>query len=188
MRSAIIAGLATIAMDTALTTSIFKSLAVLPFLALVHGPAVANDFLRSLSGSWNGAGWARRDPGAPSERLRCRVINRYLAGTSSVEMMGRCAAPGKNRRFRVTLKYEAGVYVGRIGSDASGGSAEVRGRKSNDALYLKYVAKVRETGETLSGRLVLRKTGSGFSIVTTGTIVETGKSATLGSIRFVRKR
>ena len=114
--------------------NIFILLAVL-VLQLQTLPAIANSenltaFLENLDGSYKGRGKASVSPAADPQKIVCRVVNSFMADTSTLHLEGDCATT----QGKVKIDAEFSVVGGKFQGSFLAPIANSKVTKSNGVL------------------------------------------------------
>ena len=114
--------------------NIFILLAVL-VLQLQTLPAIANSenltaFLENLDGSYKGRGKASVSPAADPQKIVCRVVNSFMADTSTLHLEGDCATT----QGKVKIDAEFSVVGGKFQGSFLAPIANSKVTKSNGIL------------------------------------------------------
>ncbi|WP_350333578.1 hypothetical protein [Coralliovum pocilloporae] len=158
-------------------------------LMLVPVSASADAFLEQLAGSWTGKGWARAEPDAAKEAVRCRISNRIQGRTGALFVNGKCATAGKSFKINGQLQSVSGgtAYTGNWTNPNGIGGITVNGKRRGQTVTLSFRTKLPETGEHFSGQISWTVAQSKVTLSTRGTFATSGKSGRLSQISF-RKR
>lgn len=158
------------------------------FMAAFSGSvAVAdeNDFLRTLSGNWQGSGQIRLRPDAQPMNVSCTLDSR--ADGEEISMQGACRAKVVfSRRIGADLQAVGARYTGSyVGSTR--GPARLSGARDGDTLDLRVTWPARDTaGRT--ARMQVASLGSGrMRLVTSEAHPKTGERIVTAQIEFSRK-
>ncbi|MGB5557107.1 MAG: hypothetical protein WBN04_03740 [Paracoccaceae bacterium] len=129
--------------------SMFKVLLLCTFA--LASPAMAEP-LADMSGSWSGSGWARERPQGPQETIRCKIDNTFDEATSTLNISGRCAVPGRQLTMSGILSGSDGSdrITGRWSNPDGIGSARVIGFQRDGIVAFTFAANDLTTGQDLA--------------------------------------
>lgn len=158
------------------------------FIAALTGTEVAadeNDFLRTLSGNWQGSGQVRLRPDAQPMNVSCTLDSK--ADGEEISMQGACRAKVVfARRIGADLQADgarySGTYVGSVR-----GPARLSGSRDGDTLNLQVTWPAREATQR-SARMQVASLGEGrMRLVTSEAHPTTGEQVVTARIEFSRK-
>lgn len=151
--------------------------------------ARADAFLERLAGEWVGRGTGIERPGAPSEKVYCRITNVSAGGGDVLEQSGRCAFG--NATGAVSGRIRAlggGRYDGTLSSPVIRGEAAVSGAGDGRGLDLEAVYEDVKTLRPARAAISLSLLGDGrYRLVTEAEDVATGKPVQSSDILFSRQ-
>ena len=123
-------------------------------------PVAANP-LAGMAGAWTGTGWALEQPGAPTERVRCRLDNTYDAKRDMLDVTGMCAAPGRRVRVEGSMRRENDGRISGFWHNPDGfGRPNIHGAANETAVAFTFNAGER------SRIVTWRLTGAALQLTT----------------------
>lgn len=153
-------------------------------------PAAADAFLEGLAGEWIGRGNGVRHPGAPLEKVYCRITNVSADNGAVLEQEGRCAFGNETGTLSGRIRaLGGGRYEGTMASPVMRGTASISGagdgkRLSLDADYLDTL-----TGRRARSDITLSLVANGeYHMLTKATDALTGEPMQSSEILFRRKQ
>ncbi|MBE1206244.1 hypothetical protein [Aminobacter carboxidus] len=164
-----------------------RALLALPLaaLALSATPQTENDFLQSLSGTWQGTGQVRLRPDANAVSVRCTLNSRTIGSTLNLD--GNCRAKViLSRRIGIDLHTKglsySGSYVG-----STRGRASLSGQRSGDTLNLQVKWPDRGSGTRIASMQLASSRLGEMRVVTIERHPRTGARIVTASIGFSRQ-
>ena len=135
----------------------------------VMSPA-SEPYLKGMSGTWSGSGWARQHLGSPKEGVRCKVTVNYGSIGNKLMMNGRCAVPGQKFQLRGSLieRRENGEITGRWSNPFGIGRANIKGRRSKDRIVVRLRADA-PNGGIIDQTMVWRLSANRIEMAVTST-------------------
>lgn len=152
--------LPTVLLTALLSTAVMLSVPLGPAYGREEG---ADARLEDLAGQWVGAGWARRTPNHPQERVRCRIENRYDAAERALSVDGLCAVAGRQLPMVGFLRptETPGALEGRWENAVGPGAQDVEGRIDGPAILVDLEVSAVGSGDDVSQTLDWRETEDG---------------------------
>jgi len=125
--------------------------------------ADAAGFLKSIEGSWKGAGTAKLPGREGSERVSCRVTSSYAESETALQVKGDCATTQAKTPVNGKITHNGNSVSGSL-INGLGSATMVKSQgqvKGNQLVVLSNFID-DQTGQLTRSRQVISKTGNGF--------------------------
>lgn len=145
--------------------------------------------LEKLAGEWIGKGTGIPRPGAPAERVYCRIENVSVGDGAVLEQSGRCAIGNDTGRLDGQIRSLGdGRYDGTLSSPAMSGAAEIAGTGDRGGLDLVAVYQDKRTRRTTKSAISLRLVdGDRYAMISKARDAATGEPVQSSDIVFQRQ-
>jgi hypothetical protein len=153
-------------------------------------PAAADAFLEGLVGEWIGRGNGVQKPGAPLEKVYCRITNVSAENGAVLKQEGRCAFGNETGAFSGEIRAVGdGRYEGTMTSPVMRGTASISGKRDEDRLLLDAEYEDTLTGRPAKSYITLSLVEGGeYRMLTTATDAATGEPMQSSEVLFSRKQ
>ncbi|MDP2621753.1 MAG: hypothetical protein Q8P46_16530 [Hyphomicrobiales bacterium] len=153
-------------------------------------PAAADAFLEGLVGEWIGRGNGVRHPGAPLEKVYCRITNVSAENGAVLKQEGRCAFGNETGALSGHIRALGdGRYDGTMNSPVMQGAASISGASDGKRLLLDAGYEDTITGRPARSYITLSLVAEGeYRMLTTATDAATGEPMQSSEILFRRKQ
>jgi len=141
-----------------------------------------------LAGVWVGGGTIYKAPGAPLERVRCRLSSKWSNRSQNISLRYICLGIDIKFETTGTLKYNAETHTiaGKLVIVGIGAFAAT-GRNSGNNVVINLTGKDKETGKAVSGVLSIKIKGkNALASSLTATDPKSGKRFKAFSASFKR--
>ncbi len=146
--------------------------------------AAEADYLKSISGSWNGKGTVLTKIGGSKVNVSCSL--QVGSTTTSLSMKGRCRGLLVSRGFSANVKTSGSRYSGTY-LGPSGQPSRLSGSRRGDNVNL-AVTWARVVNGDRNASMTIEKLGAnGLRLRTIDKDVATGRSVATSSIEFTRR-
>jgi len=150
---------------------------------------MADTLLEQLAGEWIGRGTGVQRPGAPSERVYCRITNESKEGGAVLEQEGRCAFGNDTGGLSGHIRaLGGGRYDGTMTSPVMRGEATITGTGGGRQLDLEAAYVDSKTGRPIKSVVSLRLVADGqYRMATKATDAATGEPVQSSDLLFRRQ-
>jgi len=152
-------------------------------------PARADAVLEQLAGEWVGRGTGSARPGAPQEKVYCRITNTSAGNGAVLEQSGRCAVGNDTGALSSRIRaLGGGRYEGTMSSPVMSGQARITGTGSSRGLDLEAVYEDSATHNRVKAVTSLRILDKDrYRMVTKATDLSTGGPVQSSEVLFSRQ-
>lgn len=128
-------------------------------------------------------------PGAPAEKVYCRITNVSAEAGAVIEQSGRCAIGNSTGALTGRIRsLGGGRYDGSLSSPVTRGTAAIRGTGDRLGLDLEAVYEDSRTRRPTKAAITLRLVAEGqYRMVTKATDVATGNPVQSSEVLFRRR-
>ena len=150
------------------------------------GMAASDAFPQRIAGVWVGSGSIHQAPGAPRERVRCRLSAKWAKQKSSIAIRYICLGIDIKFETTGTLKFNQTrqIIAGKL-ITVGIGAFSARGKRRGNGVVLSLAGKDKKTGKPVNGTLSISLKGSASLASTlTATDAKTGKRFQAFKARF----